>query len=126
MQKKLKEIKHIGGKMELLIVILNKEEYFERILSILVEAGVSGATIFESEGMGHFLAYEVPIFAGLRQLMGGGKSESRTIMAVLEDEKIFKNITRLLNEDGIDFTKSGVGIMMTVPVNKVKKSSERG
>ena len=36
--------------MELLIVILNREDYFEKIVSILVEAGATGATILDSEG----------------------------------------------------------------------------
>ncbi len=31
-----------------------------------VEAGVTGATILDSEGMGRFLAYEIPLFAGFK------------------------------------------------------------
>lgn len=108
--------------MELLIIILNKEEYFEKIVSILVEAGVSGATILESEGIGHFLAYEVPIFAGLRQLTGERKSINKTILAVLEDKDIFNNLKELLAEEKIDFTKPGTGIIVTLPINNVIKS----
>jgi hypothetical protein len=107
--------------MELLIIILNKEEYFERILSILVEAGASGATILDSEGLGHFLAYEVPIFAGLRKFVGERKSANRTILAVLEDESIFSRFKELLQEEEIDFTQPGVGIIVTLPVNCVIK-----
>ena len=107
--------------MELLIIVLNKEEYFEQILSILVEAGVSGATIFDSEGIGHFLAYEVPIFAGLRQLVGEKKSINRTILAVLEDKIIFNKFKDLLADEEIDFTQQGVGVVITLPVNEVIK-----
>lgn len=110
--------------MELLIIVLNKEEYFERILSLLVEAGASGATICESEGIGHFLAYEVPIFAGLRQLFGEGKYTNRTIFAVLENDDIFPAFKNLLMEEDIDFTVPGIGVMLTVPVNKVIKSEK--
>lgn len=110
--------------MELLIVILNKEEYLEKLMSLLVEAGISGATISDSEGIGHYLAYEVPIFAGLRQLMGGGKTINKTILAVLDDEKVFSKFKELLAEEDIDFTKPGVGVIVTVSVNEVIKSKE--
>lgn len=110
--------------MELLITILNKEEYFERFLTILIEAGASGATILDSEGLGHFLAYEVPIFAGLKQLVGERKSLNRTVLVLLEREDIFDKIKKLLGEEGIDFTKPGVGIMLTLPVNEVVKPKE--
>jgi len=110
--------------MELLIIVLNREEYFEKLVSILVESGVSGATIFESEGLGHLLAYDVPIFAGLRKFVGESKSTNRTIMVLLDNKDIFPKIKRLLNEENIDFTKPGVGIIVTVPVGKVIRSKE--
>jgi len=110
--------------MELIIIVLNKEEYFEKLLSILIESGINGATIINSEGIGHFLAHEIPIFAGLKQLVGEGKSVNRTIMAVTETKEVFKNLQRLLAAEKIDFTKPGVGVILTVPVNEVIKSEE--
>ncbi len=105
--------------MELLIIVLNREEYFEKVVSILVESGASGATLYESEGLGRFLAYEVPIFAGLRKFIGEGKSRNRTIMAVLDNKEIFQKFRKLLAEENIDFTVPGTGIIVTVPVNRV-------
>lgn len=110
--------------MELLMIIINKEEYFEKILSILVELGTSGATIFDSEGMGHFLAYEIPLFAGLRQLMGERKSANKTVITLIEGKNEFKKFECLLAEEEIDFTKPGVGVIFTLPVNNVIKSNE--
>jgi nitrogen regulatory protein PII len=103
--------------MEFLIIILNREEYFEKILSILVELGVSGATILDSEGLGHFLAYEVPIFAGLKQLVGEKKTANRTILALIDNKTMFLELKELLSEEGIDFTQPGTGIIATIPVN---------
>ena len=107
--------------MKLLIAIVNKEEYVERILSLLVESGTSGATILDSEGLSHFLAYEVPIFAGLKNLVGKSKSASRTILAVLEDDDIFIRFQELLVDEDIDFTRPGVGIMVVIPTTEVIK-----
>jgi len=108
--------------MELLVIILNKEEYLEKLTFLLVEAGISGATISDSEGIGHYLAYEVPIFAGLRQLMGEGKTINKTILAILDNEKVFDKFKELLAEENIDFTNPGVGVIATVPINKIIKS----
>ncbi|RKY42500.1 MAG: hypothetical protein DRP85_02480 [Candidatus Makaraimicrobium thalassicum] len=110
--------------MELLLIILNKEEYFERLTWILTECGVSGATIMDSEGLGHFLAYEVPIFAGLRQFVGERKTANRIILAILGDKSIFPKIKKLLAEEEIDFSKPGTGIITRLPVNEVIKSDE--
>lgn len=108
--------------MQLLIIVLNKEEYLEKLMSLLVESGISGATISDSQGIGHYLAYEVPIFAGLRQMMGEGKTVNKTILAVLDNEKAFGELKELLVEEDIDFTKPGVGIVVTVPINEIIKS----
>ena len=110
--------------MKLLIAIVNKEEYVERILSLLVESGTSGATILDSEGLSHFLAYEVPIFAGLKNLVGKSKSASRTILAVLEDDDIFIRFKELLVEEDIDFSRPGLGVIVTLPVADVIKPSK--
>ena len=109
--------------MELLIIIINREEYFETILSVLVELGISGATIFDSQGMGHFLAYEIPLFAGLRQLMGERKTANKTIMTLIEKKETFAELRRILAEEHIDFTEPGVGVIFTLSVNNVIKTT---
>jgi hypothetical protein len=105
--------------MELLIVVLNEEEYLERILSILVELEVSEATVLDSESLGQFLAYEVPIFAGLQQLKGRGRTTSRTILALIKKRNFFPGFKELLAEENIDFTQPGMGIIATLPVGDV-------
>jgi hypothetical protein len=103
--------------MELLVIVLNKEEYLEEILSLLVELEVSGATILDSEGLGHFLAYEVPIFAGLQQLVGEKKTANRIILALVEGKDFLRKFKRLLAEESIDFSQPGMGVIATIPVN---------
>lgn len=110
--------------MEVLLIVINKEELFEKVISILVEAGVEGATILESQGLGQFLAHEVPIFAGLRQLLGEKKVLNKTVLAVLDDPQTFPRFRKLLRQEDIDFTKPEVGLVVTVPVNEFIKSKE--
>ena len=107
--------------MELLIIILNREEHLEKILSLLIESGITGATICETQGIGQFLAYEVPIFAGLKQFPGEGKTASKTILALLEEGDSYERFKKLLIDENIDFTKPQVGLLITVPVSNVVK-----
>ena len=109
--------------MQLLVIILNKVELINDLLSILVEAGITQATIFDSEGMGHHLAYEVPIFAGLRQLVGES-AHNKTILSLIRDENMINELQELLKEIQIDFTKPGTGIMFTLPVSSIIKQTQ--
>ncbi len=59
--------------MELMFVVLNKEEYLDTVLAALAELEVHDAVIQDGEKLGSYLAHEVPIFAGLRQLIGEKK-----------------------------------------------------
>lgn len=110
--------------MELLIIILNREAYLETILSILVELEVSGATILESEGLGHFLAYEVPIFAGLRHLVGERKAENKLILGLVEDKEFFSKFKKMLSDENIDFKEAGTGVVMMLPVSQAITGEE--
>ncbi|OIO73655.1 MAG: hypothetical protein AUJ85_07365 [Elusimicrobia bacterium CG1_02_37_114] len=107
--------------MELLIVILNKVELLNDLLSIFIEAGITQSTVFESEGMAHLLAYDVPVFAGLREIVGEKKSHNKTILALVNDRSMLDELKKLSKEIQLDFTKPGTGIMFTLPVNYVIK-----
>lgn len=103
--------------MKLLVFVLNKEEHLEEVLEAYVEAGVAGATLLDSEGMGRFLAYEVPLFAGFKEFMKGNKPYNKTILSVIRDERVIEKLKTLV--DGIvgGLDSPGTGIMFTVPVD---------
>mgnify|MGYP001150787855 CR=1 FL=1 len=105
--------------MKLLVFILNNEEFLEEVLEAYVEAGVTGATILDSEGMGRFLAYEVPLFAGFKEFMKGNKPYNKTILSVVRDDETVKQVRSIIDElvGGLD--NPGTGIMFTVPVDWV-------
>ena len=58
--------------MKLVVFILNREELLDEVLTAFVEAEVPGATILDSEGMGRFLTYEVPLFASFKREVRSG------------------------------------------------------
>ena len=104
--------------MQLLIAVINREEHIDDILTGFLELGITGATMVASEGMGHVLASDMPIFAGVRALHAHARPENRTLFCVAEDEKIEAAVTMIQNVCG-DLNEPGVGICFVLPVARV-------
>ncbi|ADK82850.1 P-II family nitrogen regulator [Sediminispirochaeta smaragdinae] len=103
--------------MKLLVVVLNKEELLDEVLSAYVEAGIDGATILDSEGMGRFLTYEVPLFADFKSFMKGNKPYNKTIFSVVRKEAAIGRLRKLLDSVVGGLSEPGTGIMFTLPVD---------
>ncbi|MDR1625526.1 MAG: hypothetical protein LBT33_03215 [Spirochaetia bacterium] len=103
--------------MKLLVFILNKEELLPNVLSAFLEAGVNDATILDSVGMGRFLTYEIPLFAGFRDLMQDAKPRNKTIISVIHDESVLPHLKKLLDRVCGGLSTPGTGIFFTVPVD---------
>jgi nitrogen regulatory protein P-II 1 len=82
-----------------------------------IEAGVTGATIIDSEGMGRFLTYEVPLFAGFKEFMKGNKPYNKTILSVVRNDAIVEKVKSLLDDVVGGLENPGTGIMFTLPVD---------
>lgn len=105
------------AEMKLVVFVLNKEELLERVLEAYAEIGIAGGTILDSEGMGRFLTYEVPLFAGFKEFMKGNKPYNKTIFSVVRDESLIPGLHRLLNEVCGNLENPGTGILFTLPVD---------
>lgn len=103
--------------MKLVVFVLNREELLDLAMEAYVEAGVTGATILDSEGMGRFLTFEVPLFADFRGFMKGNKPYNKTIFSVVEDEACIPRLEKLLDEICGGIASPGTGIFFTVPVD---------
>ena len=104
--------------MELLVLILNKVELLDDVLSYFVEAGVSGATVLDSVGMGRIIA-NIPIFAGFRDLMVGNRPTNKTILAVV-DGSLVPELTAGIEKILGDMAQPGTGLLFTLPVSSVR------
>ncbi len=103
--------------MKLLVFVLNNEAFLEEVLEAYVEAGITGSTILDSEGMGRFLTYEVPLFEGFKDFMKGNKPYNKTIFSVIHSDEIAKRAKTLVEEIVGSLDNPGTGIMFTVPVD---------
>ncbi len=104
--------------MELLVLVLNKVELLDDVLSFYVEAGVSGATVIDSVGMGRIIA-TIPIFAGFRDLMVGNRPSNKTILAAVDSSmvpELIEGIEKILGS----ISEPGTGLILTLPINTLK------
>ncbi len=74
----------------LLVLILEKEEYLNKLLLELSDAGIHSATILNSTGMMGHLAdlSEENIISTLRPLFTPAHTENKTIFMVLDADKV--------------------------------------
>lgn len=103
--------------MKLIVFVLNNEDLLEQVLEAYAEAGIQGATILDSEGMGRFLSYEVPLFAEFRRFMKGNKPYNKTIISVVRDHDLIPRLEELLDKVCGGLRNPGTGIFFTVPVD---------
>ena len=74
---------------KLLLIILDRAELVDDLLTGFLDVGVPGATVLESRGMGSIIRQEMPIFAGLASLFPE-HTGSRVIVSVLPESVIDK------------------------------------
>ena len=101
--------------MKLAVFVLNREDLLPQVLEAYVEAGIGGATILDSEGMGRFLTHEVPLLADFREFMQGTTPRNKTILSVVSNEEAIQRLLSLLDEVCGDLSRPGTGIFFTVP-----------
>ena len=104
--------------MQLLVAVINHVEQVDDILAGFVELGITGATVVNSEGMGHVLSHDVPIFAGLRSLLSRSRPTNQTLFSVIDEDKVDAAIS-LIQEVCGSLDSPGAGIVFTLPVSRV-------
>ena len=109
---------------KLCFFLVIKEDFLDEILEAFLELDIRGATILDSVGMGRILAYEIPIFAGLRSIIPGSRPYNKTIFTIIDREKLEPLVLAVEQICG-DFSNPGTGIMFTVPVNFVRGLAEK-
>jgi len=105
-----------GPGRELVVCVLNAPDYLNDVLTAFVEAGVSSATVLESQGMARILTTDVPIFAGFRHLFAGSQPYNHTIFAVVEDAEVTERIIALVRDVLAEEEGPGKGVIFSVPV----------
>lgn len=101
------------GAAQLLVLIARTEESFDPVVTALLDAGITGATVVESRGIGAIIRSEMPIFAGLAALLPQATG-SRVVLSVAKPERI-EALLRFLEQ--LPRERRPIGV--TLPVNQV-------
>jgi len=110
--------------MKLLVVVINNPDLVADVVPALVELDVRGIVAIESESVMQLLAQEVPIFAGLRELVTSPKSYNKTLFGITDDDAILEHLDVMMKEIGIDLEKAGTGYAITLPIEGIIESLE--
>lgn len=113
--------------MQLFIAIINDPDDVTEILDEFLEIGIKGATVIDSEGMGHLLAGRIPLFSRFAE-MEQDHRHNKTIFAILHsDEYLQKAVKAVENVTG-DLENPDSGVVFSLPINFCKgitKSDEK-
>jgi nitrogen regulatory protein P-II 1 len=104
--------------VDMLVIVLNHTEELDRVLEGLLDAGVRGATIIESSGMGRTLCTKVPLFGGIRNLFEDCRPNNVTIFSVIRDKERLRRAVESVHAIAGDLEKPGAGFMFVVPVSE--------
>lgn len=109
--------------MQLFVLILNKVEKLDELMTAYAHNKICGATILDSTGMArelygsHHAEEEISFFGSIRKyLTDDTRKTSKTVMTVIREDQLDTIIG--ITEDVIgDFTKPDVGIMFSLPLS---------
>ncbi len=105
---------------KLLVCIIEKEEKLEEVLEGLVEIGVTGASILDVRGMFEYLADEIPIFAGFRNLIEDKNPTNKMIISVIKDDQLLREAMDVIEEVYGSFSNPNTGIMFSIKIGDIR------
>ena len=109
--------------MKALFIIINQDQVFEPLLSEFHSNNIRGGTIFDSQGMFEAMHHQEEslhqITGSLRMLLHKGRPFNKTIMLILDDQKL-EIAKKCVHTVVGDINRENVGIMFTLPVEDVE------
>ena len=102
----------------LMVIILNRPELLDDLLTGFLDLGVPGATVIESRGMGQIVRQDMPIFAGLTALFPENAG-TRLVLSVLSTSLV-ESVFELVEEVAGALEQPNSAICFTLPVEQFK------
>lgn len=97
-------------KDKLLIINMNEEKYFDDIVNLLIEKGISDAVITDSLGIESYLT-ESPLFSGFLNFLAKRTGMCKRITAAVNHEEILPLVEEIENIMGDLDTHTGIQVM---------------
>lgn len=103
--------------MELVVIVLNKTDLLNDLLTQFMENDLAGATVVDSSGMGHIIANQFPMFSMFAELSEEREANSKTIFKVIDTVEERNKTVAILEEVCGDLEDPDTAIIFTLPVN---------
>ena len=110
----------VGEKMELVIIVLNKTDLLDELLTEFMNNDLSGATVLDSSGMGHLISNQFPMFSMFAELDDEKENNSKTILKVVRSIEERERTEELVEKIIGDFKDPDTAIMISLPVSSAK------
>lgn len=105
---------------KLLVCIIERDDKLDDVLEALVEVGITGATILEVRGMFEYLADEIPLFAGFRNLIEDYNPSNKMVMSVIRDKERLNMAMDTIESVYGKFTEPNSGIMFAIDIGNLR------
>lgn len=106
----------------LVIMILDNPDDLIEVVEAWQELGVTGATIFETTGMGRMMQQgmrdDMPLIPSLEDFLGVREEPHRTVFSVVKDEAIIDRMVAAAEKITGSFEEPHTGVCFAVPVVK--------
>ncbi len=91
-----------------LTIFLYNERYMEDIMMALTAAGLSSTVVLDGLNMENVLAFNVPVFAGLRAEMSRSPKFCKVILTLVNNKEVIEEIIDSLKEAEVDNKKKKI------------------
>jgi nitrogen regulatory protein P-II 1 len=110
--------------MKLILFILHDPEKLRKLLDAWKEAGVSGATVLFSTGLGRIdisdaLRDDLPLIPSLEDFLPKVERLSRTVFTMIDDESVVDRVIAATQQVVGSLDEPDRGLLMILPVSKV-------
>ncbi len=109
--------------MYLLVLIIDKAENIEKIITGFREIGITGATIFDSIGLGRNTLYGKsmpPVIASLKRIFDPeSRTYNHTMINIIRKKETLDDAMRVAEEVCGSFDQPDMGIMFSLELDKV-------
>ena len=110
--------------MNLILFVLHDPEKLRELLDAWKEAGVSGATVLFSTGLGRIsrspaLRDDLPLMPSLEDFLPKVEHLSRTIFTMIDDEAVVERVIAATQRVVGDLCQPDRGLLIVLPVSQV-------
>ena len=116
--------------MSIILFVLHDGEKIQAVLDAWEDAGISGATVLYSTGIGRIresqaLREDLPIMPSLEDFYPSPSKVSHTIFTITDDESLVEKVVQATENVVGDLTEPKQGILVVMPTSQIYGMKKR-